>query len=325
MELAPVTTEVLGTLIRGLAHPKTRGGSVATLLLVLPRIADGAAEAALLGGAVPVLAALLEDGAAPEDPTIQANAAAVLGAVASFSDALHATVDAEAAEPLARLMRACGAAASAASGSGDAGGAADGGAGLAGGEEGSGAGGGDALSINVLSAVAQLAREPGRMHDAALSQEGLAALLACAGPQRPPAVAEAALDALCATASAADAAGRAALRAAGAVPAAAAVVAASGEAEALVRALMLLGMLAGSSAEARAELVGAAEGRAVVRLMGLAAQQSADADCRAVARDLLGLLTREPELRAGVEAAVRRAAAGVAAAAAAGARGGSAA
>jgi hypothetical protein len=45
-----------------------------------------------------------------------------------------------------------------------------------------------------------------------------------------------------------------------------------------------------------------------VRLLSLA-RQDADADIKVISRDLLGLLTRDPELKDRVEASVRRAAA----------------
>jgi hypothetical protein len=142
---------------------------------------------------------------------------------------------------------------------------------------------------------------------------GFAALVSCANPAAPLAVTECALDALCAAAS--HHAARPALRAAGAVPAAAAVVATSSQVDSLVRALMVLGMLVTSDPPSQAQLVEAEGGRAVVRLLSLA-RQDQDADCQVISKDLLGLLTRDPGLRAAVEAAVRRAAEAVMAAAA---------
>jgi hypothetical protein len=74
----------------------------------------------------------------------------------------------------------------------------------------------------------------------------------------------------------------------------------------------------------RPQLADACDGHAAVRLLSLA-RQDADADIKVISRDLLGLLTRDPELKDRVEAAVRRAAAEMVAAAAAGRDGGAAA
>ncbi|KAI8471406.1 MAG: hypothetical protein J3K34DRAFT_520630 [Monoraphidium minutum] len=298
MDGHPVPDEILLSQLKGLTHPRTRSGAVGTLLLLAPRVEP--AQGPLFAPHISELVTLLAEGSgpdAPDDPSVQANAAAVLAAAAALTDELHAAVDAAAADTLAGHLRACGEASSS-------GGGKEGGGGGGGGSE-----GGAALPVNVLAAVAQLSRvegeQPGRMLEAARSSEGLAALLALCGPAAHPAVAEGALDALCAVCC--HDASRAPARAAGAVPAAARVVATSTEPGALVRALMLLGMLAASSAEARAQLVAAEEGRGAVRLFGLA-RQNEDADCKAISRDLLAMLTGDPNTRAGVEEAVRRAA-----------------
>ena len=94
---APVTREVLESQLRGLGHARTRAGAVGTLLLLLGRGVDDELLP-LLAPHVPALAGLLADGggAAETDPTVQANAAAVLGAAASLSDDLNKAVDAAA-------------------------------------------------------------------------------------------------------------------------------------------------------------------------------------------------------------------------------------
>jgi hypothetical protein len=84
-----------------------------------------------------------------------------------MTDALNKAVDAAAAAPLGRLLRGCAAASSSSGGGGDSSGSGGGGGG-----DGEGAQGGDALSINVLAAVAQLAREEGAMLEDATSEDG---------------------------------------------------------------------------------------------------------------------------------------------------------
>lgn len=81
-----------------------------------------------------------------------------------------------------------------------------------------------------------------------------------------------------------------------------AVSSAAAQREVSVRCLLLLGMLLPESEEARAAL--AADGAAMTALLALL-RQTEDADCRAIARDVLALLLRDAALRPAVEAAMR--------------------
>lgn len=83
--------------------------------------------------------------------------------------------------------------------------------------------------------------------------------------------------------------------------------------EVSVRCLMVLGMLLSSSADAQQQL--ADDAAALQQLMELV-KQNEDADCKVIARDVLGLLMREEGLRRKVEAAIRQQAEAAAAAAA---------
>ena len=89
---------------------------------------------------------------------------------------------------------------------------------------------------------------------------------------------------------------------AGAVAAAAKLLQAS-ELEVVVRSLVCLGMLLPGSPVAQQQLL-QAEGAVAVLLQLM--RQSEDMDCRIIARDLVGILTQEPEMKAQVEAVVRQ-------------------
>lgn len=98
-----------------------------------------------------------------------------------------------------------------------------------------------------------------------------------------------------------------------------AVTAASGllnvqQLEVSVRCLMVLGMLLPSSTDAQQQLADNAP--ALLQLLALL-KQSEDADCKVIARDVLGLLMRDEALRGKVEAAIRQQAEAAAAGAAA--------
>lgn len=98
MELAPVTKEMLQSQLKGLAHARTRAGAVGTLLLLLSRGVDDALLP-LMEPYIPQIAELLDAnnaGGDGGDASAQPNAAAVLGAAASMSDALNRAVDAAA-------------------------------------------------------------------------------------------------------------------------------------------------------------------------------------------------------------------------------------
>lgn len=73
--------------------------------------------------------------------------------------------------------------------------------------------------------------------------------------------------------------------------------------EVSVRCLMVLGMLLPSSPAAAQQL--ADNAAAVQQLMALL-KQNEDMDCKIIARDILGVLLRNEELRSRVEAAVRQ-------------------
>lgn len=81
-----------------------------------------------------------------------------------------------------------------------------------------------------------------------------------------------------------------------------------------MRCLMVLGMLLPSSTDAQQQLADNAP--ALLQLLALL-KQSEDADCKVIARDVLGLLMRDEALRGKVEAAIRQQAEAAAAGAAA--------
>lgn len=109
-QLAPVTRHMLESQLKGLAHGRTRGGAVGTLLLLLSRGLDEPLLP-LLADYIPQLAAILADpdqGAPGGEPdgSVQPNAAAVLGAAASLSDELNKAVDGAAVSG-GRFRRVC--------------------------------------------------------------------------------------------------------------------------------------------------------------------------------------------------------------------------
>lgn len=134
----------------------------------------------------------------------------------------------------------------------------------------------------------------------------LSAVLGAASPQRPEQLQAAAVEALCAVCSAGPQQQQHML-AAGALEAAASLLA-TPSADVAVLALMVLGMLVTPERpEAQAAL--AAAPLALQQLLALMTQ-SADADCRVIARDLLGVLRGgSPETKLQVEAALRQRAA----------------
>jgi hypothetical protein len=81
--------------------------------------------------------------------------------------------------------------------------------------------------------------------------------------------------------------------------------------EVSVRCLMVLGMLLPARAAAQQQL--ADDAAALQQLMALL-KQGEDADCKVIARDVLGLLMRDEALRGKVEAAIRQQAEAAAAA-----------
>jgi hypothetical protein len=83
--------------------------------------------------------------------------------------------------------------------------------------------------------------------------------------------------------------------------------------EVSVRCLMVLGMLLSSSPVAQQQV--ADDAAALQQLMELL-KQNEDADCKVIARDVLGVLMRDEGLRGKVEAAIRQQAEAAAAAAA---------
>eukprot|EP00882_Tetradesmus_deserticola_P016685 GHRQ01017834.1.p2 GENE.GHRQ01017834.1~~GHRQ01017834.1.p2 ORF type:complete len:145 (+),score=68.12 GHRQ01017834.1:952-1386(+) len=128
----------------------------------------------------------------------------------------------------------------------------------------------------------------------------LPCLLSLAGSSQPVKLQEAVADCLCALAS--NNWAKQQLCTAGGVTAASSMLDVR-LLEVSVRCLMVLGMLLPSSTDAQQRL--ADDVAALQRLMELL-KQNEDADCKVIARDVLGLLMREGGLRKKVEAAIRQ-------------------
>ncbi|KAF6262957.1 armadillo-type protein [Scenedesmus sp. NREL 46B-D3] len=251
-------------------------GRALAMITVLFSRCDNESQVSAVAAAVPSLYSCLES----SDQLVQANACAAITAAAALDDQLAASVAAHSTKQLASMLQQCC------------------------------SGGRTDLQLNVVSALGQLARDQQLTAKAVMEPQVLPCLLMLADGSQPAKLQEAVADCLCALASKDWA--KQQLCTAGAATAARGLLNMQ-QLEVSVRCLMVLGMLLSSSADAQQQL--ADDAAALQQLMELV-KQNEDADCKVIARDVLGLLMREEGLRRKVEAAIRQQAEAAAAAAA---------
>ncbi|WIA38506.1 hypothetical protein OEZ86_001828 [Tetradesmus obliquus] len=257
MESAMLNAEVEKQLANLQSEDVTAQSRALAMITVLFSRCENDSQVSAVAAAVPSLYSCLES----PDQLVQANACAALTAAAALDDQLAASVAEHSTKQLVALLQQCC--------SGD---RAD-------------------LQLNVVSALGQLARDQQLTAQALMEPAVLPCLLCLVAPQQPAKLQEAVADCLCALASQDWA--KQGLRAAGAVTAASGLLNVQ-QLEVSVRCLMVLGMLLPSSTDAQQQLADNAP--ALLQLLALL-KQSEDADCKVIARDVLGLLMRDEALR----------------------------